>query len=192
MILTACQWSSNSFTYLPKPARIILEGLFLIQVLLPDTGLDAKCGCGLIKMHVLTHTLLSPFTIPFTILFFIIIYIFKHSDPWHGPPYFFSSGDSIPSSNSYTLPNILGTNVPAKKASAAYTMTGRRYTGGFAEDFAKTPGPGTYDMVRPSAYIRKAPAFSMQGRSNITGSELYRYVIVIYLFNICLCFCVYT
>lgn len=85
--------------------------------------------------------------------------------------YFHYSGDSTPSSNSYSLPNQLGTNVPVKNASAAYTMTGRSYTGGFAEDFAKTPGPGAYDMVRPSTYTRNAPAYSMQGRSTIPGGE---------------------
>ena len=67
----------------------------------------------------------------------------------------------------------MGRNVPVKRASAAYSMTGRRYSGGFAEDFAKTPGPGSYEMVKPSVYIRNAPAFSMQGRSIIPGGDLY-------------------
>ncbi len=59
-----------------------------------------------------------------------------------------------------------------KRQYAAYTMTGRNEVGGFAQDFAKTPGPGTYNTVKSTTYTRNPPSFSMQGRSNIPGGEL--------------------
>ena len=77
----------------------------------------------------------------------------------------------MPSSNSYSLPKLLGTHVPVTKQSAACSMTGRSKVGGFAEDFAKTPGPGTYSTVKGNIYARNAPSYSMLGRSKIPGSS---------------------
>ena len=54
-------------------------------------------------------------------------------------------------------------------------MTSRAKTGGFSEDLAKTPGPGRYDTTDPSTYKRKAPLFSMQGRSYMPGGRLLWY-----------------
>ena len=77
------------------------------------------------------------------------------------------SGDNVPSPSSYTLPPLLGSKVPSKTSSAAYTMAGRAYTGSFSEDLAKTPGPGRYDAVTPDMFNKKAPVYSMLGRSKI-------------------------
>ena len=52
-------------------------------------------------------------------------------------------------------------------------MTGRSEVGGFAEDFAKTPGPGTYNTVNKTIYARNPPSYSLQGRTNIPGGELF-------------------
>lgn len=50
-------------------------------------------------------------------------------------------------------------------------MTGRSKTGGFSEDLAKAPGPGAYQHVRPDVTKRKAPGYSMLGRSYMPGGE---------------------
>ena len=78
-------------------------------------------------------------------------------------------GDSTPSPNSYTLPTLLGSKIPNKKSSASHSMTARAMTGGFAEDLAHTPGPGNYLTSDPNIYKRKAPGYSMLGRSYMPG-----------------------
>ena len=50
-------------------------------------------------------------------------------------------------------------------------MTGRSKTGSFAEDLAKTPGPGHYRILEPSVTKRKAPAYSILGRSYMPGGK---------------------
>lgn len=80
-------------------------------------------------------------------------------------------GDPTPSPNSYSLPAMLGSKVPNRFASAAYSMAGRGLTGGFAEDLAKTPGPGRYNAITPDTYIRRNPAYSMLGRSYLPGDS---------------------
>ena len=77
--------------------------------------------------------------------------------------------DATPSPNSYTLPSLLGSKVPNKMASSAYSMAGRPVTGSFSEDLAKTPGPGRYDQTVGDVYCRKAPNYSMLGRRTKGG-----------------------
>ncbi len=84
-----------------------------------------------------------------------------------------SIGDNNPSPNAYTLPSLLGTKVPGKTSSAAYSMTPKASVGSFSEDLAKTPGPGCYDAVRPDQCVRKAPSYSMLGRSNVPRGIYY-------------------
>ena len=72
--------------------------------------------------------------------------------------------DAVPSPNSYNLPSLLGSSVPNKQASSSYSMAGRAVTGSFAEDLAKSPGPGRYDTTDVKTYSHKAPAYSMLGR----------------------------
>lgn len=50
-------------------------------------------------------------------------------------------------------------------------MTGRAKTGGFAEDLAKTPGPGNYRTVDPVVYKKRDPAYSMNQRSYMPGGK---------------------
>ena len=50
-------------------------------------------------------------------------------------------------------------------------MTGRAKTGGFSEDLAKTPGPGRYNGVDPNVSGKKAPGYSMLGRSYMPGGK---------------------
>ncbi len=52
-------------------------------------------------------------------------------------------------------------------------MSARAGIGSFAEDLAKAPGPGRYDTVKPDLCAKKAPAYSMLGRSNIPGGIFY-------------------
>ena len=84
---------------------------------------------------------------------------------------FFILGDTTPAPNSYSLPTLLGAKIPDKPASAAFSMTGRSKTGSFAEDLAKTPGPGHYRILEPSVTKRKAPAYSILGRSYMPGGK---------------------
>ncbi|KAL5499636.1 hypothetical protein EMCRGX_G011088 [Ephydatia muelleri] len=79
--------------------------------------------------------------------------------------------DPTPSPNTYTLPAMLGSKVPNRFASAAYSMAGRGLTGGFADDLAKTPGPGRYNAITPDTYTRRSPAYSMLGRSYLPGDS---------------------
>ena len=82
------------------------------------------------------------------------------------------TGDNVPSANSYTLPTLLGSKVPNKASSSSYSMAARAYTGSFSEDLAKTPGPGRYNAVHTYTYTKKAPAYSMLGRSYMPGGML--------------------
>ena len=83
--------------------------------------------------------------------------------------FYFVLGDSTPSPSSYTLPPLLGPKIANKFSSASYSMTARAKTGGFAEDLAKTPGPGNYRTVDPAVYKKKDPAYSMNQRSYMPG-----------------------
>ena len=78
---------------------------------------------------------------------------------------FTDTGDANPSSNSYTLPSMLGHNVVGKGSAPAYTVRPKATTGGFDEDLAKTPGPGKYNDVKSEVYNNKAPVYSMLGRN---------------------------
>uniref|UniRef100_A0A8C9R587 CIMAP1 family member D n=1 Tax=Scleropages formosus TaxID=113540 RepID=A0A8C9R587_SCLFO len=72
--------------------------------------------------------------------------------------------DNVPAPNKYTLPSLMGSQVPTKPASASYTISGHYKTGGPSEDLSKTPGPGRYNSTDPSVYLTRQPAFSMLGR----------------------------
>lgn len=77
--------------------------------------------------------------------------------------------DTTPSSNSYSLPTLLGNKIPDKHASAAFSMKGRSKNGGFAEDLAKTPGPGRYTILPPCVTKTRQPCYSLQGRNYMPG-----------------------
>lgn len=79
--------------------------------------------------------------------------------------------DATPSPNSYTLPALIGSNVPNKFSSASHSMTGRAVTGGFSDDLAKTPGPGVYKVTQPDIYKNKCPSYSMLSRSYMPGDS---------------------
>ncbi|KAJ3598897.1 hypothetical protein NHX12_032860 [Muraenolepis orangiensis] len=75
--------------------------------------------------------------------------------------------DAVPAPNKYSLPSLLGPQVPNKAASASYTMARFYKTGGPSEDLSKTPGPCKYNCTDPSVYLRRQPAFSMLGRHGL-------------------------
>ena len=79
--------------------------------------------------------------------------------------------DAVPAPNTYTLPALLGPHTVGKRSAAAITMAGRQTTGGFAQDLAKTPGPGQYD-ADAKLHGSRAPAYSMLGRTFLpTGAS---------------------
>ncbi len=67
----------------------------------------------------------------------------------------------------------MGAKIPNKKASAAFSMTGRSQTGCFSEDLARAPGPGRYNTLEPQVTKPKAPAYSLLGRNNLPGGKLF-------------------
>ncbi|XP_046903334.1 outer dense fiber protein 3-like protein 2a isoform X2 [Hypomesus transpacificus] len=73
--------------------------------------------------------------------------------------------DFVPAPNRYTLPHLLGSQVPHKASSASYSMSSRRHVGAPSEDLAMTPGPGHYNSTDPSVYLQRQPSFSMQSRT---------------------------
>ncbi|XP_017273899.1 outer dense fiber protein 3-like protein 2a [Kryptolebias marmoratus] len=77
----------------------------------------------------------------------------------------YRSADPVPAPNSYTLPDLLGPQVPHKPSSASYSFSGRRVVGAPAEDLARTPGPGQYRSTNPDIYRQRQPSFSMQSRT---------------------------
>ncbi|KAG9273765.1 outer dense fiber protein 3-like protein 2 [Astyanax mexicanus] len=79
----------------------------------------------------------------------------------------YRSVDAIPAPNSYTLPNLLGSQIPNKSSSASFSMSSRRKSGGPSEDLAMTPGPGHYNSTEPSIYLNRQPSFSIQSRHSI-------------------------
>jgi hypothetical protein len=78
--------------------------------------------------------------------------------------------DETPAPNVYTPPPMLGkTIVSDKRQAPSYSIYGRSKVGGFHEDYAKTPGPGTYQAISPNQYKRKQPQFSLTGRNMMPG-----------------------
>ena len=75
--------------------------------------------------------------------------------------------DTVPAPNKYSLPSLLGPQVPNKVASACYTMSGFYKTGGPSEDLSKTPGPGD---PQPREGDRQQTA----GPSLLTGHQTLR------------------
>lgn len=79
--------------------------------------------------------------------------------------------DQQPAANKYSLPILLGSRVPNKKSYPSYSMTGRPTVGGYLEDVAKAPGPGSHDAVHPDVTRSKKPLYSMLGRHTMPGDN---------------------
>ncbi|XP_061700456.1 outer dense fiber protein 3-like protein 2a [Syngnathoides biaculeatus] len=77
----------------------------------------------------------------------------------------YRSVDAVPAPNTYTLPKLLGHQVPNKPSGVSYSMSARREAGGPSADLARSPGPGGYNGTRPDVYLRRQPSFSMQSRT---------------------------
>ncbi|KAK6177877.1 hypothetical protein SNE40_012752 [Patella caerulea] len=78
--------------------------------------------------------------------------------------------DNVPAANSYSLPGMTGSTVQSGKRQAPkFSLSGRQRTGGFSEDLAKAPGPGTYNTTDPSTFKSKAPLYSMTCRNTMPG-----------------------
>ena len=78
-------------------------------------------------------------------------------------------GDSVPAPSSYTLPSMIGPNIPTRASSATFVMTGRPKIGGFSDDYKKTPAPNNYSVVEPDVLMTKSPVYSMRSRSYMPG-----------------------
>ncbi|XP_071486674.1 ciliary microtubule associated protein 1A-like [Diadema antillarum] len=83
----------------------------------------------------------------------------------------FRKRDQAPAPNNYTVPVLIGSNIPNKYSSASYSMTGRPHVGSYLEDHAKCPGPGSHDAVHPDYTRVKKPSYSMLGRHELSNDS---------------------
>lgn len=84
-------------------------------------------------------------------------------------PYQPIKGSTTPAPNVYKTPSTLGRSIEGDKRQApAYSVYGRSKSG-FAEDFRKTPGPGTYSLVETNKYMKKYPQYSLLSRNFMPG-----------------------
>ncbi|XP_054470615.1 outer dense fiber protein 3-like protein 2a [Anoplopoma fimbria] len=90
----------------------------------------------------------------------------------HRPPSYtigsrtrYRSVDAVPAPNSYSLPNLLGCQVPNKPSSASYSFSGRLKVGAPSEDLSMSPGPAKYETTNPDVYHQRQPSFSIQRRT---------------------------
>jgi len=82
------------------------------------------------------------------------------------------SGSKTPAPNTYTPVTVFGRSVLSDiKQPPAYSIYGRSKTGGFDEDFHKTPGPGHYSAVDINCYKKKRPQHSLVGRTPMPGDS---------------------
>ncbi|XP_028995950.1 outer dense fiber protein 3-like protein 2a [Betta splendens] len=81
----------------------------------------------------------------------------------------YRSVDAVPAPNSYSLPNLLGCQVPNKASSPSYSFSSRRKVGAPSEDLSMTPGPSRYNSTDPDIYLQRQPSFSMQKRTKRPG-----------------------
>jgi len=80
--------------------------------------------------------------------------------------------DNVPAPNVYSLPTVLGkTTESGKKQAPNYSLVGRSLVGHFAEDLAKTPGPGAYSVPGSDKFKNAAPQYSMTGRNALPGDN---------------------
>ncbi|KAL4232890.1 Outer dense fiber protein 3 [Mactra antiquata] len=95
---------------------------------------------------------------------------YKHPSYVFGSRFKSRRTDNTPAPNNYTLPFMIGkTAQSSKKQAPCYSLTGRSNVGAFCEDLAKTPGPGTYQIIDPSLVKGKAPHYSMTSRNVMPG-----------------------
>ncbi|XP_065910752.1 ciliary microtubule associated protein 1A-like [Dysidea avara] len=92
----------------------------------------------------------------------------------HAPVYSMSARtryrkrDSTPSPNTYSLPTMLGSNVPNNTSAASYSFPGRPKTGGFVSN-STTPGANAYKVIEPDITSRKAPSYGLYSRNYMPG-----------------------
>ncbi|CAB1413575.1 unnamed protein product [Pleuronectes platessa] len=77
----------------------------------------------------------------------------------------YRSVDAVPAPNSYSLPNLLGCQVPNKPSSNSFSFSGRRKVGAPSEDLSMSPGPGKYNSTNPDIFRQRQPSFTMQSRT---------------------------
>ncbi|XP_068195105.1 outer dense fiber protein 3-like protein 2a [Antennarius striatus] len=77
----------------------------------------------------------------------------------------YRSVDPVPAPNSYSLPNLLGCQVPHKPSSASFSLSSRRSVGAPSEDLSMSPGPARYSTINPDVYRQRQPSFTMQSRT---------------------------
>lgn len=70
--------------------------------------------------------------------------------------------DVGPGPSAYTVPGMIGCSIPHTKANPCYTMRPQTYIGGFAVDYAKTPGPAKYDPADPGLVRNRGPQYTMR------------------------------
>jgi len=80
------------------------------------------------------------------------------------------TNDVTPAPTSYNLNNTVGAKVATVTSAPAHSISGRTTKGGFADDLAKTPGPGKYNVTSEPVKSRP-PAYSLQGRTYVPADN---------------------
>ncbi|XP_069481379.1 protein CIMAP1C [Ambystoma mexicanum] len=78
--------------------------------------------------------------------------------------------DPTPGPAAYTLPAIVGPNVPNKISSPAYSVTCRAKKGPFDTDFVNSPGP-VHLLPSSNLYLEAAPVYTMQPRTELLADR---------------------
>lgn len=72
--------------------------------------------------------------------------------------------DVTPAPTTYNLGSTVGAKAATVGTAPSHSMAGRTKNGGFADDLARTPGPGKYNVAAEPVKTR-SPAYSLQGRT---------------------------
>ncbi|XP_041452691.1 outer dense fiber protein 3-like [Lytechinus variegatus] len=82
-----------------------------------------------------------------------------------------SKVDQSPAPNSYMPAAVNFKDSITKPSAPRYSFRDRPKVGSFAEDMAKTPGPGSHSTVNPSIYKHAPPSYSMIGRNQMPSDN---------------------
>jgi len=78
--------------------------------------------------------------------------------------------DNTPAPTSYNLGSTVGAKTSTLLTSPAHSMGAKTLKGSFADDLAKTPGPGKYN-ASAEPIKTKPPAYSLQGRTYVPADN---------------------
>ena len=75
------------------------------------------------------------------------------------------SVNRVPSPDTYNIKTTIGRDSNLGRKGPSYSMTGRGFSGSFAEDRAKTPGPAAYHCDRSDLFLKRSLSYTMLARN---------------------------